>query len=119
MSDPLFVPCRNGQSLSLRDVPELSLAEFRDAIIQGSHGGQRLSCLCADSELRLFAVLAEDGAGRLSIGRTKLDQPRFQRTDFERVFDIEIVVAGIHAWHAPMRRRSAAHSHPANAPRAF
>ena len=34
MSDR-FVPCRNGQALALKDVPELAFTEFRDGLLEG------------------------------------------------------------------------------------
>ena len=67
MSETPFAPCRNGQALALKGVPELGLAQFQEEIIRAVRTGQRLACLCADAELRLFAVLAEDTASRLWI----------------------------------------------------
>jgi len=61
MTDTLFAPVRNGQALPLAAVPDLTLGEFRAAVIQGVRSGLRLACLCADAELNLYAVLAEDG----------------------------------------------------------
>jgi len=112
MSGTLFAPCTNGQALPLKDVPELALEEFREAIIRGVREGLRLACLCADGDLRLFAVLAEDTAGRLWIGRTQLDEPHFpsmtpqcpQAHLFEREMaeQFGIVVEG-HPWFKPVR----------------
>jgi len=77
MNTSLFAQYRNGRSLPLKSVPELPLAAFREAIVLGIQGGGRLACLCADAELRLFAVLADDTAGILWINRTRLDAPKY------------------------------------------
>jgi Ni,Fe-hydrogenase III large subunit len=112
MSAALFASMRNGQALPLAEVPDLSLAEFRGAIIQGVRGGQRLVCLCADRELRLYAVLAEDGQGRLWAGRTRLDGPRYPSLTPEcpqaHLFERELAEQfGIkpegHPWFKPVR----------------
>lgn len=112
MSENLFVPIRNGQALALAQVPELSLAEFRDAIIQRVRTGQRLACLCADRRERLFAILAEDAEGRLWIGRTQLKEAAFPSLTPEcpqaHLFEREIAEQfGIrpegHPWFKPLR----------------
>ena len=51
MSGSAFTPCRNGQALPLKDVPELGLV--RDSgtrSCEAVNSGQRLACLCADAE---------------------------------------------------------------------
>jgi Ni,Fe-hydrogenase III large subunit len=112
MSDTLFAPVRNGQALPLADVPELTLAEFRDAVIQGVRSGMRLACLCADAALNLYAVLAEDAAGRLCAGRTRLEGPRYpaltpqcaQAHLFERELAEQYgIVPEGHPWFNPVR----------------
>jgi Ni,Fe-hydrogenase III large subunit len=112
MTTAAFLPIRNGQALPLADIPELSLKEFRDAIIVGVHGGHRLVCLCADAELRLFAVLADDGAKQLRVGRTRLNQPRYpaitpqcaQAHLFEREIAEQFgIVPEGHPWLKPVR----------------
>ena len=112
MSDARFVPLRNGQALPLAEVPDLTLAEFRAAVIQGVRGGRRLVCLCADPELSLYAVLAEDGAGLLHAGRTRLDAPRYPALTPEcpqaHLFERELaeqfgIVPEGHPWFKPVR----------------
>ena len=112
MSGALFAPCRNGVAMPMQDVPDLGFAEFRDQIIQGTSAGKRLACLCADADLRLYAVLADDRAGTLRIGRTRLDQPRYpsltplcpQAHLFEREMAEQYgLVPEKHPWFKPVR----------------
>lgn len=112
MSRSLFLPILNGQVLPLSEIPEASLEDFRKTIIQGVHDGLRLVCLCADAELRLFAVLAEDAAQQLRVGRTKLVQASFpsitphcvQANLFEREMAEQYgLVPQGHPWFKPVR----------------
>jgi Ni,Fe-hydrogenase III large subunit len=112
MTDSLFVPMRNGQALPLAEVPELTVAEFRAEIIRGVRGGKRLACLCADRELRLYAVLAGDREGQLWAGRTRLDAPSYAAITPEcpqaHLFERELAEQfGIkpegHPWFKPVR----------------
>jgi Ni,Fe-hydrogenase III large subunit len=112
MSGTTFAPCRNGQALPLVDVPDLRFAEFRDQILQGVSSGRRLACLCADQDLRLFAVLADDSAGTLWVGRSQLDQPGYpsltphcpQAHLFEREMAEQFgLVPEKHPWFKPVR----------------
>jgi Ni,Fe-hydrogenase III large subunit len=77
MNDSLFATLRNGQAIALAEVPELPLAAFRSAVIQGVKHGRRLACLCADRELRLYAVLAADDLGTLHVATARLDRPSY------------------------------------------
>ena len=112
MSNPLFAPIGNGEALALSAVPELSLAEFREAIIAGVRAGARLACLCADWDQRLFAVLAEDAQGRLRVAQTRLQQPYYPALTPEcpqaHLFEREIaeqfgIIAEGHPWLKPVR----------------
>ncbi len=112
MSGSQFSPCRNGQTMPLKNVPDLRFPEFRDQIIQGISSGKRLACLCADENLRLFAVLADDSAGALWVGRTRLDHPRYpsltphcpQAHLFERELAEQFgIVPERHPWFKPVR----------------
>ena len=77
MSAQSLIPVKNGQALPLAEIPELSVAAFREAILEAVSLGQRLACLCADGQRRLFAVLADDTGGQLHVTRTQLDEPRY------------------------------------------
>lgn len=112
MSGSKFTSSLNGRALPLKDVAELPLEEFREEIIHGCKSGQRLAVLCADESLRMFAVLADDAAGVLWIGRTQLDQPRYasitpscpQAQLFERELAEQFgIVPEGHPWFKPVR----------------
>ena len=112
MNENLFAPIRNGQASALKHVPDLTLAEFRDTVLQGVQNGKRLACLCADRQQRLFAVLAEDTEGLLWIGRTQLEEPRYPALTPQcaqaHLFEREIAEQfGIqpegHPWFKPVR----------------
>ena len=112
MSGSKFVPILNGQAIPLSEIPLSSLDAFRDRIIQGVHDGLRLVCLCADAELRLFSVLADDAAKTLQIGWTRLIQPSYpamtpqcvQANLFEREIAEQFgIVPEGHPWFKPVR----------------
>ncbi|GLH68346.1 NADH-quinone oxidoreductase subunit C [Geothrix edaphica] len=103
---------RNGQRLPLREVPELPIREFREAILRRIHEGDRLACLCADFDLRLVAVLAEDAGQALRVLSTKLDAPRYPALTPDcpqaHLFEREIaeqtgIVPEGHPWLKPVR----------------
>jgi len=109
VSQSTFTPIRNGQALPLKDVPELAFAEFREGVLQG---GQRLACLCADAQLRVFAVLADDEGGTLRVGRTRLHKGRYAsftpRCPQAHLFEREMaeqygIVPEGHPWLKPVR----------------
>ena len=102
----------NGQALPLREVPELPLSSFREAILEGTRRGARLACLCATSDLRLFAVLAEDAQNRLRVACTRLAGPRYPALTPEcpqaHLFEREIaeqfgIIPEGHPWFKPVR----------------
>ena len=113
MSAVLAAHRRNGQAVPLRDVPELPLS----GLPGGRHPGRagrpaRLACLCADTERRLFAVLADDAARTLRVGRTRLDGPRYpsltpecpQAHLFEREMAEQFgIIPEGHPWFKPVR----------------
>jgi Ni,Fe-hydrogenase III large subunit len=112
MSASLFIPIRNGQALPLQEVPELSFAEFRDGVVGGAREGLRLACLCADAELALYAVLADDAQGRLCAARTRLSGPAYpsltpdcpQAHLFERELAEQFgILPEGHPWLKPVR----------------
>ena len=103
---------QNGQALPLREVPELSPQAFREAILEGTRSGARLACLCAASDLRLFAVLAEDAEKRLRVAWTRLEGPRYPALTPEcpqaHLFEREIaeqfgIIPEGHPWFKPLR----------------
>ncbi|HLP31710.1 MAG TPA: NADH-quinone oxidoreductase subunit C [Geothrix sp.] len=105
---------RNGQRLPLREVPELPIAEFREAILRRVQAGDRLVCLCAglDAEPILTAVLADDAEHGLRALRSRLDAPRYPALTPDcpqaHLFEREIAEqSGIlpegHPWLKPVR----------------
>jgi Ni,Fe-hydrogenase III large subunit len=103
---------KNGQAMALADIPEEPFAVFRDTVIGAVRQGNRLACLCADAQLRLFAVLADDAGRALYITRTRLDQPRYaaltpdcpQAHLFEREMAEQYgLVPEGHPWLKPVR----------------
>lgn len=71
-----FLPLRNGVVASLRDVPVLSLEALQGALLEEVALGARVVSLFVDPRgeggPELFAVLAEDEAGRLGIARARV-----------------------------------------------
>ncbi|GLH70767.1 hydrogenase [Geothrix rubra] len=112
MSPTALLVLRNGQAAPLREVPDLPPAAFREAVLEGVRDGRRLACLCAESDRRLIAVLADDGAGTLHVARTRLDEPRYpsltpdcpQAHLFERELAEQFgIVPEGHPWFKPVR----------------
>ena len=110
-----FVPILNGQSLRLSEIPESSMGDFSTTITQGIHDGLRLACLCADAELRLFSVLADDAAKQLWVGWSRLAGPSYPSLTHQCVqanlFEREIaeqfgIVPEGHPWFKPVRFHS-------------
>jgi Ni,Fe-hydrogenase III large subunit len=69
MSTPTL-PLRNGEAAGLDEVPVLSPAEFRAAVIESVRAGSRLAAFFGrpvPQGVRLVAVLARDDAGLLSV----------------------------------------------------
>lgn len=112
MSPRRFTALRNGQPLPLAELQELSLEAFREEILQAIKEKQRLACLCATPDLRIFAVLAEDQEKRLWIGQTRLQKHSFpsitpqcpQAHLFEREMAEQFGIAPEgHPWLKPVR----------------
>jgi len=112
MSLPDLPVLRNGQRLPLREVPEFPIDEFRALVLDRIKGGDRLACLCADQDLALYAVLADDAAGALRILRARLGAPRYpaltpvcpQAHLFEReIAEQTGIIPEGHPWLKPVR----------------
>lgn len=118
----------NGQALPLDDIPELSLPEFREAILQGSAHGWRVSALFGHAPeapsgylggsptpppVDLYAVLADDVNGRLHPFRAVLEEtsypaltpdcPQVHLFEREIAEQFQVVPEG-HPWLKPVRR---------------
>ncbi len=73
---PSLLPVRNGAAVARSDLPRLSLEDLREALVSGVGRGARVAALFgAPGEgggAELTAVLAEDAAGLLRLGRAEL-----------------------------------------------
>ncbi len=125
MADPerLTLSVRNGESVRLRDVPELSIAEFSDTLFATMRDGARLSALfgfpaasdhppCAG----LMAVVAHPDSGKLSVFHTRVHGVYPALTPLcpqAHLFEREIAEqCGItpkgHPWLKPVRNQNGA-----------
>jgi Ni,Fe-hydrogenase III large subunit len=132
------LPLRNAQSASLADVPVLGLSAFRNAVIDGVGRGGRVSALFgvpperplpggprrpAGRRVRLFAVLAFDESGWLSVFSADAGSAYESLTPecpqvhaFEReIFEQTGVLPEGHPWLKPVRS-GPARSVPASSP---
>ncbi|HRU15969.1 MAG TPA: NADH-quinone oxidoreductase subunit C [Anaerohalosphaeraceae bacterium] len=71
MQTPYAVSFRNGQSLAVGEIPVIPIERFRDSVIAAVGGGGRIASFFAvpadGAGVRLYAVLADDGQGTLSV----------------------------------------------------
>jgi Ni,Fe-hydrogenase III large subunit len=77
-----FARTRNGMAIPRRDVPELPFAEFRQAVIEASLEGGRVSALFGDADptghgVELYAILADGLRAQIHVGKTRLESDRF------------------------------------------
>jgi Ni,Fe-hydrogenase III large subunit len=71
---------RNGTALPRSQVPELPLADFRTAVVEGVARGQRVATLFADNSsgaVELYVILANSLTAQLEAARTRLESDRF------------------------------------------
>ena len=71
-------PFHSGQPISLRNVPDLSIAEFRAAILSAVNGGFVLTALfgmpAQNQHVRLIAVVADSRTNSISIVSTEVEK---------------------------------------------
>ena len=109
------MPVHNGQPVKTADVPVLTPAEFRAAVLAEVRAHGRIAALFAvplgPRRARLWAVLAHDGAGELTLASTEVSE-RFtaltpdcpQAQGFEReIFEQTGLVPDGHPWLKPIR----------------
>lgn len=103
---------KNGQSMALAEIPQEAFPAFRETVISAVRNGHRLACLCADAQLRLFAVLADDAGRTLCMTRTQLETSRYAALTPEcpqaHLFEREMaeqygLVPEGHPWLKPLR----------------
>ena len=73
----IFRPLRNATAVPLHGIPERGFDDFRGAILEEVGRGRRIVSLFGDAPagadgIPVYAVLADDGAGQLLAGRTRL-----------------------------------------------
>jgi Ni,Fe-hydrogenase III large subunit len=105
----------NGRSIDLNSVPELTGAEFRQAILDGVEAGQRVAALFGvdgGKGVALIVILADDRQSLLRAAGTTVDDDRFEsitpRCPQVQLFEREIGEQfGIrfdgHPWFKPLR----------------
>jgi Ni,Fe-hydrogenase III large subunit len=108
---------RNTQAIPLALVPELSFADFREAIVDAVAGGRRIAALFADapasnSVVNLYGILADSTVGLLRVGKTRLETDHFPSLTPDcpqaHLFEREIAEQyGVrpegHPWFKPVR----------------
>jgi len=71
---PVFL--RNGDTTALAEIPAASFADFREQILQFTENGARIASLfgqpAGTDRLRLFALLANDAEGQLTLCSTEV-----------------------------------------------
>lgn len=77
MPTPSLLSVHNGEALLLRDIPQLTIPEFRDAVIADVDTGGRIAALFGypleTGPVRLIAVLAHGSLGNLSLAYTDVE----------------------------------------------
>ena len=67
---------RNGDTVALAEIPGLNVAEFREQILQACENNGRIMALfgqpASADGVRLFAVLANDAEGQLTLCSTEV-----------------------------------------------
>jgi Ni,Fe-hydrogenase III large subunit len=110
----------NGQSLELDAISSLSFSTFEQVLLDGVADGLRVAAMFAaptgqGATPQLFAVLADDGHGRLFVGRTEVADGRFPsltpRCPQVHLFEREIaeqwgLLPDNHPWLKPVRYHS-------------
>ena len=115
MQDISSVSVYNGQAIDLQKIPQLSIAEFRNSVIDAVSSGKRIASLFAapssSRQLSLYAVLADDDAGKLFILSSEVSDKYPSLTPdcpqahlFEReIAEQWAVVPQGHPWLKPVR----------------
>jgi len=71
---PFFL--RNGGTVALAEIPSVGFADFREQILQATENGARIASLFGQpsgaDRIRLFAVLANDAEGQLTLLSTEV-----------------------------------------------
>jgi Ni,Fe-hydrogenase III large subunit len=112
-------PLGNGRAVDLTEIPQLSFEKFESTIIDSVVSGLRIVAYFGvavegSEEVDLYAVVALDSENRLGVGRTRLQEARFQSLTpdcpqvhlFEREIAEQFGLEPIgHPWFKPVRYR--------------
>ena len=115
----IFHPLRNATAVPLDRIPECAFDDFRGGVLEEASAGRRIVSLFADlpasgDGVLMYALLADDRAGRLLVARTRLfgdDYPALtplcpQAHLFEREMAEQVGVEPKgHPWLKPVRFR--------------
>lgn len=108
-------PVHNGQAVPLSEIPNVTMEDFRRALIRAPQQHRRVAALFGTGDAdgaRLYAVLAGDGEGKLYVLRTLLSGSTYpsitpecpQAHLFEReLFEQWGIVPDGHPWLKPVR----------------
>jgi len=111
----LFI--QNNGVVRLKDIPRLGMPEFRAAVLREVTGGARIAALFgnpAGGTVDIYAVMADDKAGRLSLMVTSVkdgyesitpDCPQAQLFEREIFEDYGVIPRG-HPWLKPVRKHT-------------
>jgi Ni,Fe-hydrogenase III large subunit len=117
VSNPRFATVRAGKAIPRAEVPQLSLADFSDLVVDAAAGGLRVAALFGDvpeatGNVDLYAVLADRARSMLRLGKTTLESDRFPSLTPEcpqvHLFERELaeqygVCPEGHPWFKPVR----------------
>lgn len=87
MNTSRFMALHNGEAIPHAQIPQLSVSEFRDGIVQATAGGCHISALFGDatqqalfptSDVALYVVLADAAQSLLRIATTRIEGNRFR-----------------------------------------
>jgi Ni,Fe-hydrogenase III component G len=126
MNENAFAVLHTEEPISRGQIPPMSFAEFRRAILDAVADGQRVAALFGDSppsgdKLDLYAILADSAQGVLRAGKTTLESDRFASLTPDcpqmHLFEREIaeqygVCPEGHPWLKPVRFHASYRSRP-------
>lgn len=115
MNPPFSAPLRNPQAIPEKEIPAVSVAEFRAGILSAVAAGRRLAALFGHprgkSGVKLCAIVADDEAGECAVVTTMVkdrypaltpDCPQAQGFERELAEQCGLIPEG-HPWAKPVR----------------
>lgn len=113
-----FITCYNGQSIDVKKIPLVRSNDFRNSVIGAVDTGKRIASFFAapsgSGSLRLYAVLADDNAGKLFVSSSDVSDKFLSLTPEcpqAHLFEREIaeqwsITPQGHPWLKPVRFHS-------------